>query len=67
MKKYKIRIAGLGIEATAMIPFNVEPTLKEVEHKTAEYLNHNLMKIEKNDFYATDRYFMTYEEIPIEL
>ena len=67
MKKYKIRIAGLGIEATAMIPFNVEPTLKEVEAKTAEYLNHNLMKIEKNDFYATDRYFMTYEEIPIEL
>jgi hypothetical protein len=67
MKKYKIRIAGLGIEATAMIPFNVEPTLKEVEQKTAEYLNHNLMKIEKNDFYATDRYFMTYEEIPIEL
>jgi len=67
MKKYKIRIAGLGIQATAMIPFNVEPTLKEVEEKTAEYLNHNLMKIEKNDFYATDRYFMTYEEIPIEL
>ena len=67
MKKYKIRIAGLGIEATAMIPFNVEPTLKEVEEKTAEYLNHNLMKIEKNDFYATDKYFMTYEEIPIEL
>ena len=50
-----------------MIPFNVEPTLAEVEQKTAEYLNHNLMKIEKNDFYATDRYFMTYEEIPIEL
>jgi len=67
MKKYKIRIAGLGIEATAMIPFNVEPTIKEVEEKTAEYLNHNLMKIEKNDFYATDKYFMTYEEIPIEL
>ena len=67
MKKYKIRIAGLGIEATAMIPFNVEPTLAEIEQKTAEYLNHNLMKIEKNDFYATDRYFMTYEEIPIEL
>jgi hypothetical protein len=67
MKKYKIRIAGLGIEATAMIPFNVEPTLSEVEQKTAEYLNHNLMKIEKNDFYAVDRYFMTYEEIPIEL
>ena len=67
MKKYKIRIAGLGIEATAMIPFNVEPTLKEVEQKTAEYLNHNLMKIEKNDFYAVDRYYMTYEELPSEL
>ena len=67
MKKYKIRIAGLGVEATAIIPFNIEPTVREIEIKTAEYLNHNLMKIEKNDFYAVDRYFMTYEEIPIEL
>ena len=49
MKKYKIRIAGLGIEATAIIPFNVEPTITDIEHRTAEYLNHNLMKIEKND------------------
>jgi len=68
MKKYKeIRIAGLGIEATAIIPFNVEPTITDIEHRTAEYLNHNLMKIEKNDFYAVDRYYMTYEELPSEL
>jgi hypothetical protein len=67
MKKYKIRITGLGIEATAIIPFEVEPTLNELEHKTAEYLNHNLMKIEKDDFYSVDKYTMTYEEIPIEL
>tara|TARA_R100000664_G_scaffold27377_1_gene37991 strand:- start:293 stop:511 length:219 start_codon:yes stop_codon:yes gene_type:complete len=67
MKKYKIRIAGLGVEATAIIPFNIEPTVREIEIKTAEYLNHNLMKIEKNDFYATDRYFLTYEEIDTEL
>jgi len=67
MKKYKIRITGLGIEATAIIPFEVEPTLNELEHKTAEYLNHNLMKIERDSFYATDRYTMTYEELPTEL
>ena len=67
MKKYKIRITGLGIEATTIIPFEVEPTLNELEHKTAEYLNHNLMKIEKDDFYSVDKYTMTYEEIPIEL
>jgi len=67
MKKYKIRITGLGIEATAIIPFEVEPTINELEHKTAEYLNHNLMKIEKDDFYSVDKYTMTYEEIPIEL
>ena len=63
MKKYKIRIAGLGIEAVAIIPFDVDPTTEQVENKTAEYLDHNLMKIEKNDFYTTDRYFLTYEEL----
>ncbi len=63
MKKYKIRIAGLGIEAVAIIPFDVDPTIEQVEIKTAEYLDHNLMKIEKNDFYITDRYFLTYEEL----
>ena len=67
MKKYKIRITGLGIEATAIIPFEVEPTVNEIEHKSAEYLNHNLMKMEKNDFYTTDRYTLTYEELPTEL
>ena len=39
MKKYKIRITGLGIEATAIIPFEVEPTNEQVENKLAEYLN----------------------------
>ena len=67
MKKYKVRVTGLGIEATAIIPFEVEPTNEQVENKLAEYLNHNLMKIEKNDFYAVDRYYMTYEELPSEL
>ena len=67
MKKYKVRVTGLGIEATAIIPFEVEPTNEQVESKLAEYLNHNLMKIEKDDFYATDRYSITYEELPIEL
>ena len=67
MKKYKIRIVGLGIEATAIIPFEVEPTLSQVENSAADYLNHNLMKMEKNDFYTTDRYTLTYEELPTEL
>ena len=67
MKKYKVRVTGLGIEATAIIPFEVEPTNEQVENKLAEYLNHNLMKIEPDGFYATDRYSITYEELPIEL
>ena len=28
-----------------------------------EYLNHNLMKIEKDTFYSTDKYSLTYEEL----
>ena len=67
MKKYKIRITGLGIEATAIIPFEIEPTIEQVENKIAEYLNHNLMKIDKDTFYSVDRYSITYEELPIEL
>ena len=67
MKKYKIRLAGLGIEAVAIIPFETEPTIEKVENNVAYYLNHNLMKIEANDFYATDRYFITYEEVQVEL
>ena len=67
MKKNKVRITGLGIEATAIIPFEIEPTIEQVENKIAEYLNHNLMKIDKDDFYSVDRYSITYEELPIEL
>ena len=67
MKKYKVRVTGLGIEATAIIPFEVEPTNEQVENKLAEYLNHNLMKIDKDYLYATDRYSITYEELPNEL
>ena len=65
MKKYKIRLTGLGIEAVAIIPFDNEPDIEQVENNIAYYLNHNLMKIEANDFYATDRYFITYEEVSI--
>ena len=65
MKKYKVRITGLGIEAVAIIPFDNEPEIEQVENNIAYYLNHNLMKIEANDFYSTDRYFITYEEVSI--
>ena len=63
MKKYKIRITGLGIEAVAKIPFDKEPDMEMLENNIAYYLNHNLMKVEANDFYSVDRYFITYEEI----
>ena len=43
MKKYIVRLTGLGIEAVAIIPFDSEPNTEQVENKTAEYLNHNLM------------------------
>ena len=65
MKKYKIRIAGLGIEAVAIIPFNSEPDIETLENNIAYYLNHNIMKVEANSFYTTDRYFITYEEVSI--
>ena len=67
MKNYKVRLAGMGIEAVAIIPFEAEPTIEKIENNVAYYLNHNLMKIEANDFYATDRYFITYEEVQVEL
>jgi len=64
MKKYKIRLVGMGIEAVAIIPFENEPTIEEVENQTALYLNENLMKIEDDgNFYAKNKYTITYEEI----
>ena len=67
MKKYKIRLVGMGIEAVAIIPFDNEPTIEKVENNVAYYLNNNLMKVEANDFYATDKYTITYEEVQVEL
>ena len=64
MKKYKVRLVGMGIEAVAVIPFDNEPTTEQVENNVAYYLNHNLMKIEDDgNFYAKNRYMLTYEEI----
>ena len=67
MKKYKVRLTGLGIEAVAIIPFETEPTTEKIENNLAYYLNNNLMKVEANDFYATDKYIITYEEVQVEL
>ena len=67
MKKYKVRIFGLGIEAKALIPFQYEPTIEMIENAVAEYLNEGLMKIEASDFFARDKYTITYEEMPVEL
>ena len=64
MKKYKVRLVGMGIEAVGIIPFENEPTIEEVENSTALYLNENLMKVEQDgNFYASDRYMLTYEEL----
>ena len=64
MKKFKVRIAGMGIEAVGIIPFAKEPTLEEVESMTALYLNEKLMKVESDEkFYTDNRYMLTYEEI----
>ena len=64
MKKYKVRLVGMGLEAVGIIPFQNEPTIEEVEDATALYLNEKLMKVELDEnFYAKDRYVLTYEEI----
>ena len=66
MKKYKVRIFGMGIDATAIIPFENESTIEEVENQTAFYLSENLMKVEEDgNFYAKNRYMLTYEEVNI--
>ena len=58
----------MGIEAVGIIPFENEPTIEEVENSTALYLNEKLMKVEQDgNFYAKDRYMLTYEELSIEL
>tara|TARA_R100000093_G_scaffold57819_1_gene30180 strand:- start:254 stop:475 length:222 start_codon:yes stop_codon:yes gene_type:complete len=67
MKKYKIRLTGLGIEAVAIIPFEEEPTIEKIENNVAYYLNNNLMKVEANEFFNPDRYLITYEEVQVEL
>ena len=67
MKKYKVRIFGMGIDAKALIPFPYEPTLDMIENAVGEYLNEGLMKIEVDDFFAKDKYTITYEEMPVEL
>ena len=65
MKKYKVRIYGLGIDATAIIPFDNEPTQEILENNVAYYLNNNLMQIEKDSFFSQKKYTITYEEVTI--
>ena len=65
MKKYKVRIYGLGIDATAIIPFDNEPTQEILENNVAYYLNNNLMKIEPDSFFSNKKYTITYEEVTI--
>ena len=68
MKKYKVRLIGMGIEAVGIILFDSEPTIEKLENNVAYYLNNNLMKVEYDgNFYARDKYILTYEDLPIEL
>ena len=62
MKKYKIRLFGMGIDAVAIIPFDNEPDIETIENNVAYYLNNNLMKIEKSSFFSNSSYTITYEE-----
>jgi hypothetical protein len=63
MKKYKVRIFGMGIDAVAIIPFDDEPTREKLENNVIYYLNNNLMKVELENFYSKNNYTITYEEI----
>ena len=63
MKKYKVRIFGMGIDAVAIIPFDDEPTREKLENNVAYYLNNNLMKVELENFFSKNNYTITYEEI----
>ena len=63
MKKYKVRIFGMGIDAVAIIPFDDEPTREKLENNVVYYLNNNLMKVELENFYSKNNYTITYEEI----
>ena len=65
MKKYKVRLIGMGIEAVAIIPFDSEPTIEKLENNVAYYLNNNLMKIERDSFFSQKKYTITYEEVDI--
>ena len=65
MKKYKVRIYGLGIDATAIISFDNEPTQEILENNVGYYLNNNLMKIERDSFFSQKKYTITYEEVDI--
>lgn len=63
MKKYKVRIFGMGIDAVAIIPFDDEPTREKLENNVIYYLNNNLMKVEEDIFFSKTKYTITYEEV----
>jgi hypothetical protein len=63
MKKYKVRIFGMGIDAVAIIPFDDEPTREKLENNVIYYLNNNLMKVEEDTFFSKTKYTITYEEV----
>ena len=65
MKKYKIRLTGMGLVATGIISFQEEPTLEQVENETALYLDEKLLKVELDTFHSENKYILTYEEVSV--
>ncbi len=57
----------MGIEATGILPFEIEPTIEEIEDMTTLYLNEKLLKVKHDEnFYVDNRYNLTYEELKLE-
>jgi hypothetical protein len=64
MKNYKVRLFGAGVFGEHIIPFNVEPTIEQIEDTVALFINEGIMKLKIDlGFYDRNRWTLTYEEI----
>jgi hypothetical protein len=64
MKQYKVRLFGAGVFGEHIIPFNVEPTIEQIEDTVALFINEGIMKLKIDlGFYDRNRWTLTYEEI----
>ena len=63
VKKFKIRLYGHGGIGECEVVFNQEPTVKMVEDKVASCLKDGSLRLQKEKFYAMQRFTTTYEEV----